>query len=101
MLVLLVQLAFAQPGNPYLEKARELARDLRFADAISELEIAKQVPGLDVQQRREVVELLARCQVAEGRRAAGPLPTRDMLLRGGGRAGGKSQSWSPRTPVAA
>lgn len=60
----------AQPANPYLEQGRELAEQLRFPEAIARLEVAKQVPGLDTAGRVEVLELLGRCQVADGRRAA-------------------------------
>lgn len=70
MLSALVLCAVAvAPDNPYLVEARALAADLRFADAITRLEVARTVPSLDEAQRREVLELLARCQVAEGRRA--------------------------------
>lgn len=70
MLSALVLCAVAvAPDNPYLVEARALAGELRFADAITRLEVAKTVPSLDEAQRREVLELLARCQVAEGRRA--------------------------------
>ncbi len=59
----------AQPVNPWLEQARLLSRELHFADAIERLKVARTVPGLDSAQRREVLELLARCQVAEGLRS--------------------------------
>jgi hypothetical protein len=59
----------AQPVNPWLEEARLLSRELRFADAIERLKVARTVPGLDDAQRREVLELLARCQLAEGQRS--------------------------------
>lgn len=68
MLSLLVSLSMAQTANPYLVTARSLVRDLKFADAIVQLEIARQVPDLDRQQRVETLELLAKCQVAEGNR---------------------------------
>lgn len=78
-LLLLVAVS-AAPDNPYLVEARDLARALRFGDAITRLEVARTVPSLDAAQRREVLELLARCQVAEGRRADA-LATFTVLLR--------------------
>jgi hypothetical protein len=62
-------LLLAQPANPYLEAARGLARELKFAEAIAQLKVARQVPDLQGAQRVEVLELLARCQIAEGNRA--------------------------------
>lgn len=64
-----VFLALAQTANPYLDLAREKARELKFAEAITQLQVAKQVPDLELAQRLEVFELLAKCQIAEGNRA--------------------------------
>jgi hypothetical protein len=69
----------AQPVNPWLEKARLLGRELRFADAIEQLKVARTVPGLGDDQRREVLELLARCQLAEGLRADADASLTDLL----------------------
>lgn len=60
----------AQPPSPWLDEARTLVGELRFADAIARLEVARQVPGLDPAELRAVLELLAYCQVAEGKREA-------------------------------
>jgi len=57
-----------QAPNPYLEQGRSLARALQFAEAIEQLKVARKVPGLERGQRLEVLELLAKCQVAEGHR---------------------------------
>jgi hypothetical protein len=64
----LLLVLLTQAPNPYLEQGRTLARQLQFAEAIEQLKVARQVPGLERTQRLEVLELLARCQVAEGHR---------------------------------
>lgn len=69
MLSVVVTFALAQTANPYLDLARAKARELKFAEAITQLQVAKQVPDLEQAQRLEVFELLAKCQVAEGNRA--------------------------------
>ncbi len=68
MLSLLVATVVAQTANPYLLTARTLVRELKFAEAIAQLEVARQVPNLDRAQRLETWELLAKCHVAEGNR---------------------------------
>lgn len=68
VLTVVVTLALAQAANPYLDGARVLARELKFAEAIAQLRVARQVPDLDPAQRIEVLELLAKCHVAEGNR---------------------------------
>ncbi|MDP1823935.1 MAG: tetratricopeptide repeat protein [Archangium sp.] len=60
----------AQPSSPWLDEARALVEQLRFGDAIARLEVARQVRSLEPAELREVLELLAYCQVAEGRRDA-------------------------------
>lgn len=69
----------AQPSSPWLSEARALVEQLRFGDAIARLEIARQVRSLDPSQRREVLELLAYCQVAEGKREAAEATYTSML----------------------
>ncbi|MDP1916208.1 MAG: hypothetical protein Q8L14_08175 [Myxococcales bacterium] len=64
----MLTLALAQAANPYLDEARQLARELKFSDAIGRLRVARQVPNLDRTERIEVLELLAKCHVAEGDR---------------------------------
>ncbi len=64
----LIFFILTQAPNPYLEEGRNLARSLHFAEAIEQLKVARQVPDLAQEQKIEVLELLARCQVAEGRR---------------------------------
>ncbi|MDP3232604.1 MAG: hypothetical protein Q8N26_07490 [Myxococcales bacterium] len=63
---MMLTLALAQAANPYLDEARQLARELKFSDAIGRLRVARQVADLDKTQRIEVLELLAKCHVAEG-----------------------------------
>ncbi len=79
MAPLLLTLLLAQPANPYLDEARRLAKDLQFAEAIEQLKIARQVPQLSSAQQLEVLELLGRCQVAEGSRAAAEATFAKML----------------------
>jgi hypothetical protein len=58
----------AQPSNAWLEEARALISKLKFADALERLEVARQVPGLDAPTKQSILEWMAYCQVAEGRR---------------------------------
>lgn len=69
----------AQPSSPWLSEARALVEQLRFSDAIARLEIARQVRSLDPSERRAVLELLAYCQVAEGKREAAEATYTSML----------------------
>jgi hypothetical protein len=61
-------LLLAQPGNPYLAQGRALAFELKFAEAVEQLKVARRVPGAPLEERLEVLELLATCLVAEGAR---------------------------------
>lgn len=54
--------------NPYLDEARALVKGLDFADAITQLKVAREVPGQSAAQLAEVQWLLGHCLVAEGRR---------------------------------
>lgn len=69
----------AQPSSPWLDEARVLVEQLRFADAIGRLQIARQVRSLEPEELRQVLELLAYCQVAEGRRDAAEATYTTML----------------------
>jgi hypothetical protein len=69
----------AQSFSPWLDEARALVEQLRFADAIARLEVARQVRSLEPKELREVLELLAYCQVAEGRRDAAEATFTAML----------------------
>lgn len=60
----------AQPANPWRDEARALMSQLKFAEAIERLEIARKVRGLDESEQKSILELLAYCQVAEGEREA-------------------------------
>ncbi|MBX7096378.1 MAG: hypothetical protein K1X89_01585 [Myxococcaceae bacterium] len=68
MVPLVLTLLLAQPANPYLEEARALMKRLAFAEAIAQLKVAKQVPGQSAAAQAEVLWLLGRCDVAEGKR---------------------------------
>ena len=69
----------AQPSSPWLDEARVLVEQLRFADAIGRLEVARQVRSLEPEELRQVLELLAYCQIAEGRRDAAEATYTTML----------------------
>ncbi|WP_342379858.1 hypothetical protein NVS55_09980 [Myxococcus stipitatus] len=67
--VMTVFLGQAAPANPYLEQAWGKYESLHFAEAVELLRLAEQVPTSTRAQRIEVLELRARCELAEGRRA--------------------------------
>lgn len=69
----------AQPSSPWLDEARVLVEQLRFADALKRLEVARQVRSLEPAELRQVLELLAYCQVAEGRRDTAEATYTEML----------------------
>jgi hypothetical protein len=79
ILLILLCGAPAFAANPYLERARALYADLEFSAARQQLEIARQVPTNDPREQREVLDLLARCQVAEGKRAAAEKTFAELL----------------------
>lgn len=58
----------AQPSNAWLDEARALIAKLEFGQAIQRLEVARQVPGNDGPTSKAILEALAYCQVAEGKR---------------------------------
>jgi hypothetical protein len=58
-----------QRGNPYIDAASDLYATQRFAQAREQLVVALQVPGLADDDLERALDLLARCHVAEGRRA--------------------------------
>jgi hypothetical protein len=78
--LLVTALVLSQVQNPYLDEGRRLFNELKYAEAIVQLEVARQVPGLSDAQAVEVMELLARSQVAEGRRADAEKTYGDLLL---------------------
>ncbi|MFP2909048.1 hypothetical protein ACLESD_29200 [Pyxidicoccus sp. 3LFB2] len=77
---LLVVLGQAAPANPYLEQARTRYEALRFAEAVELLELAEQVPSSTGAQRLDILELRARCELAEGRRAEAEATYERMLM---------------------
>lgn len=79
VLTAVLTLALAQAANPYLDEAKVLARELKFTEAIALLRVARQVPNLDRTQRIEVLELLAKCHVAEGERPAAEAAFSELL----------------------
>ncbi len=71
-LMLTLVLAAARPdeaANPYLVKAKSLFASQRFVEARGQLGIALEVPAMSSSQRLEALDLLGRCQIAEGKRA--------------------------------
>lgn len=79
MLTAVLTVALAQAANPYLDEAKVLARELKFTEAVALLRVARQVPNLDRAQRIEVLELLAKCHVAEGDRPEAEAAFSDLL----------------------
>lgn len=65
-LLILLMTPQAAVANEYLSKGRALYESLRFAEAIEQLRIAREVPTSSPAQTREVLDLLARCLIAEG-----------------------------------
>jgi len=78
--LLVTALVLGQVQNPYLDEGKRLFNELKYAEAIVQLEVARQVPGLSDAQAVEVMDLLARSQVAEGRRADAEKTYGDLLL---------------------
>jgi hypothetical protein len=56
-------------ANPYLDEARKLADSLHYPEAEAKLRTASRVPTNSPEERREIVDLLARAVVAQGRAA--------------------------------
>lgn len=69
MLLLAAERGDESTTNPYLVNARSLFASQRFVEARSQLEIALEVPSMDSSQKLEALDLLGRCQIAEGKRA--------------------------------
>ncbi|AGC43210.1 hypothetical protein MYSTI_01878 [Myxococcus stipitatus DSM 14675] len=67
--VMTVFLGQTSPANPYLEQAWGKYESLHFAEAVELLRLAEQVPTSTRAQRVGILELRARCELAEGRRA--------------------------------
>jgi hypothetical protein len=59
---------FAQTASSDLAQARRLTKALQFDEAITLLEGVRAVPNLDKAERAQVLQLLAFCQVAVGKR---------------------------------
>jgi hypothetical protein len=56
-------------ANVYLERAERLYHQQRFSEAHAQLEIARKVPAHTEAQDVHILDLLARCSIAEGRPA--------------------------------
>jgi hypothetical protein len=67
-------------ANPYFDAGKRLADELKFAEAIEQLKVARQVPGQSEDETVAVLELLARCFVAEGRRAEAQSTYEELLV---------------------
>src|SRR4051812_9335258 len=67
MVLLAVQLcALILATNPYLAESRQLYESLRYEKAIMRLELARKVPTTSNDERREILDLLARSYAALG-----------------------------------
>ncbi|MBK7857037.1 MAG: hypothetical protein IPJ65_00175 [Archangiaceae bacterium] len=71
---------FLAATNPYFDAGQRLSGELKFAEAIEQLKVARQVPGQSEDQQVDVLELLARCFVAEGRRAEAQSTYEELLV---------------------
>lgn len=54
-------------ANPHVTKATELYDSMRYPEAEARLRIARDAPGTTLEERREIVDLLARSIIAQGR----------------------------------
>ncbi|MCY1023919.1 hypothetical protein [Pyxidicoccus sp. MSG2] len=77
---LLVVLGQAAPANPYMEQARARYEALHFSEAVELLELAEQVPSRTRAQHLDILELRARCELAEGRRQEAEATYERMLM---------------------
>ncbi|MFP2933336.1 hypothetical protein ACLESO_50955, partial [Pyxidicoccus sp. 3LG] len=77
---LLVVLGQAAPANPYLEQARARYEALRFSEAVELLELAERAPSSTRAQHLDILELRARCELAEGRRQEAEATYERMLM---------------------
>lgn len=64
--MLLSVVALLLTANPYLAESRQLYESLRYEKAITRLELAKKVPTTTNDERREILDLLARSYAALG-----------------------------------
>ncbi len=53
-------------ANPYLDEGRELYKALQHEQALPRLQLAAEVPGQTLDERRAAFDLLARCKAALG-----------------------------------
>jgi hypothetical protein len=58
---------WAQASNPYLTEALAMYRRLDYSNALKRLDVARRVPTNSREDQEAILDLLARCQVAEGR----------------------------------
>ncbi len=67
-------------ANPYFAEAKRLSGELKFAEAIEQLKVARQVPGQSESEQAQVLDLLARCYAAEGRRTEAQTAYEQLLV---------------------
>lgn len=79
-------------ANPYFDEGKRLAEKLEFASAIEQLKVAKQVPGRTEDEQVAVLDLLARCLAAEGRRSEAQSTFEELLVIAPSFAPDRSQS---------
>ncbi len=81
MLALIAALTvLAQTSNSYLDEGKRRFDALDYSGAIEQLKVARQVPGLTEAQTIAVMDLLARSEVAEGRRADAQKTFEELLV---------------------
>jgi len=67
-------------SNPYFAEAKRLSGELKFAEAIEQLKVARMVPGQSEEEQAGVLDLLARCYAAEGNRAEAQRAYEELLV---------------------
>src|SRR5688572_29120142 len=78
-LVKTLSVALALQANPYLDEGRALFKKVRFVEALQQLTLARQVSSSTPEERREVLDLLARTYLAVGREREAAEAFTDLL----------------------
>lgn len=77
--MVLTMVLVAAPSGAWLEEAHGLVKELRFSEALARLDIARRTPSLTPEVLREVLELSAYCQIAEGQWSAAEATWTELL----------------------
>lgn len=79
--MLLCVVAVLVTANPYLGESRQLYESLRYEKAITRLELAKKVPTTTNEERREILDLLAKSYAALGQLSEAEDAYADLLAK--------------------